>query len=66
MQGWNRYFRGLPYNVSKDTDIQIHLKRLASEGPRIFCGQGDIERWKINPTGLGTYSTNPTVVSLTV
>lgn len=58
MRGWKDYFQSLPSIGSGDMNItsQMHLQRLAAEGSRIFGGEGDIERWKINPNGSGAHN----------
>lgn len=63
VQGWEEYFQCLSYNTS---EAHIHLKRLASEGHRIFGGQGDVERWRIDLAGFGTYNIYPIAASLIV
>ena len=62
-QGWEEYFQCLSYNTIEG---HIHLKKLASEGHRIFSGQGDVERWRIDPAGFGTYNICPITASLIV
>lgn len=45
-EGWVKYFSSLPPGTSGKIEAESHVERLASEGKRIFLGQGDIEMWR--------------------
>ena len=52
-EGWGKYFSSLPLGTSGKIEAESHMERLASEGKRIFLGQGDIETWRRSAQNMG-------------
>ena len=52
-QGWENYFSSLPSFTPGKIEAESHVKRLASEGKRLFSGQGEIEMWRRNAENVG-------------
>lgn len=53
-KGWENYFSSLPSGTPGKIEAESHLKQLASEGKRVFAGQGDIEMWQKSAENVGT------------
>lgn len=53
-EGWVKYFSSLPLGTSGKIEAESHVEKLASEGKRIFLGQGDIEMWRRSAENSGT------------
>ena len=52
-RGWEEYFSSLPSGTPGKIEAESHTKRLASEGKRIFLGQGEIEMWRRDAENVG-------------
>ena len=52
-EGWGKYFSSLPLGTSGKIEAKSHMEKLASEGKRIFLGQGDIEMWRRSAENIG-------------
>ena len=52
-EGWAEYFSGLPSGTPGNMESELHIRKLASEGKRIFLGQGNIEMWRKTAEGVG-------------
>lgn len=56
-RGWENYFSSLPSSTPGKIEAESHMEKLASEGKRIFSGQGDIEMWQKNAGNVAIKST---------
>ena len=52
-KGWEKYFSSLPLGTSGKIEAGSHIGKLASDGKRLFLGQGDIEMWRRTAENFG-------------
>lgn len=52
-EDWKRYPTCLPSNISGDSDLEAHRKRLYEHSAQIFMGHGDVEVWTSNRFNQG-------------